>query len=257
MTGANDNQRTVLVTGASRGIGRAIALAFAECGDKVIINHPNDDRAAGETATLVADNGGEPFIVAADLSNADDIASMVETVYRDVGEVDVLVNNAGICPFRDFFDISVELWDQVHAVNLRGAFILTQAIAKRMIDSDCSDGCIISVSSISAWVGGAEQVHYCPTKAGLSSLMKSLAIVLGPHGIRCNAVLPGTIATDLNRDDLAKDGKLKYFEKRIPVGRVGEPQDIAGVVRFLASPDAAYINGAEVLIDGGMFVNLQ
>jgi L-rhamnose 1-dehydrogenase len=111
-------------------------------------------------------------------------------------------------------------------------------------------------TSVSAWVGGSRQVHYCPSKAAVSSLMKSLAIVLGPHGITCNAVLPGVIGTDLNRDDLTED-KTRYFRERIPVGRVGAPDDIAGVVAFLLSGDAAYVNGAEVLVDGGLLVNLQ
>jgi L-rhamnose 1-dehydrogenase len=118
-------------------------------------------------------------------------------------------------------------------------------------------GRIISLSSISAWVGGSQQVHYCATKAGVSSLMRSMAIALGPHGITCNAVLPGAIETDINRADLAQPGKRGYFERRIPLGRVGQPEDVAGVIWLLAQPEAAYINGAELLVDGGMFVNLQ
>lgn len=250
------SSQVVLVTGASRGIGRAIAIAFAEKGAKVVINHPGDEEAAAETAELVNKAGGTALMVKADVSIPEEIEQMVSQVYDHWGQVDVLVNNAGICPFLDFFDIDVETWDRVHQVNLRSAFILSQLISKRMIKAG-RGGRIVSVSSISAWVGGASQVHYCPTKAGLSSLTKSLAIVLGPHGINCNAVLPGTIATDINREDLAQDGKQQMFEERIPLGRVGKPDDIAGVAVFLASPEASYINGAEILVDGGHFVNLQ
>jgi L-rhamnose 1-dehydrogenase len=108
-----------------------------------------------------------------------------------------------------------------------------------------------------AWVGSSQQVHYCATKSGVSSLMRSLAIVRGPHGITCNAVLPGVIATDINREDLAKPGKREQFEARIPAGRIGEPDDIAGAIWLLSQPEAAYVNGAELLVDGGLFVNLQ
>jgi L-rhamnose 1-dehydrogenase len=118
-------------------------------------------------------------------------------------------------------------------------------------------GRIISISSISALVGGGLQTHYTPTKAGIHSLMQSLAIVLGPHGITCNSVLPGAIATDINREDLSDPEKRAYFEQRIPVGRIGAPDDIAGPVAFLASEEARYVNGSALLVDGGLFVNLQ
>jgi L-rhamnose 1-dehydrogenase len=167
--------------------------------------------------------------------------------------VDVLVNNAGICPFRSFFDIDVELWDRVHHVNLRGAFLVTQAVTRRMVDVG-RPGRVISVSSISAWTGGVLQTHYCPTKAGVSALMKSLALVLGPKGITCNSVLPGIITTDINRVDLARPGRQEFFAERIPLG-LGTPEDVAGAITLLARPEAAYINGAELLCDGGLIVN--
>lgn len=249
--------RTVLVTGAARGIGRATAVRFGQEGARVAINHPPGEREhAEETAESVRSGGGEPLLVEADVADPEAIRAMAGNVRDRWGPVDVLVNNAGICPFADFFDIDVELWDRVQHVNLRGTFLVTQAFTRQMVDAG-SGGRVISVSSISALVGGAQQVHYCPTKAGISSLMKSLAIVLGPHGITCNAVLPGTIATDINADDLARDGKREYFEQRIPAGRVGEPRDIAGVIWLLSQPEAGYMNGADVLVDGGLFVNLQ
>lgn len=257
MSTETSNPRTVLVTGAARGIGRATAARFGREGARVAINYPPGERDHAEhTATLVADAGGTPLPVEADVADPDAVTRMAETIHSKWGPVDVLVNNAGICPFADFFDIDVDLWDRVHHVNLRGVFLVTQAMTREMVARG-RGGRVISVSSVSAWVGGSQQVHYCATKAGISSLMKSLAIVLGPHGITCNAVLPGAIATDINRDDWSDEKKLAYLQGRIPNGRIGQPEDIAGVIWLLSQPEAGYANGAEVLVDGGLFVNLQ
>src|SRR5205823_2776493 len=180
----------------ARGIGRATAVAFARAGALVVANHPGEPEAVAETVGLARAEGPEPLVVEADVADPGQVEAMEQSVYERLGAVDVVVNNAGVCPFRNFFDIDVELWDRVHNVNLRGVFLVTQAFTRRMV-AEGRPGHVISVSSIPAWVGGAQQVHYCPTKAGVSSLMKSLAIVLGPHGITCNAVLPGVIETDI------------------------------------------------------------
>jgi L-rhamnose 1-dehydrogenase len=251
-----DRDTTALVTGASRGIGRAIAVSLAEEGCRVAINFAQDRSAADETARLVQGAGGSPLVVQADVGRAGDVERMVTDTLAAFGHLDVLVLNAGICPFTPFFEITEEIWDRTHAVNLKGAFLTAQHAARAMVDLG-RGGRIIAVSSISALVGGSEQVHYCPTKAGLSALMRSLAIVLGPHGITCNAILPGTIETDINRADLAKPGKKEYFASRVPLGRVGEPKDVGDVVKLLVRDEARYINGSEIVVDGGMLVNLQ
>lgn len=257
MTDTQGSERAVLVTGAARGIGRAVAAKFGGEGARVAVNYPPGEREhAEETARQVSEAGGTPYPIEADVADPAAVERMAQAVDDQLGPVDVLVSNAGICPFTDFFDIDLELWDRTQNINERGAFLVTQNVTRRMAAAG-RGGRVIAVSSISAWVGGAQQVHYTPTKAGVSSLMKSLATVLGPHGITCNAVLPGTIATDINRDDLAQPGKQEYFEKRIPLGRIGAPEDIAGAVWLLARPEAGYINGAELLVDGGLFVNLQ
>jgi len=246
-----------LVTGASRGIGRDVALRLARDGATVVVNHPGEEEHAQAVVREILDGGGRAAAMKADVAASAEVRAMVERTTDELGPIQILVNNAGICPFHDFLDMPEELWDRVHSVNLKGTFLCSQAVARALVDRKLP-GKIVSMSSISAWVGGSNQVHYCATKAGISSLMKSLAIVLGPHGINCNAVLPGAILTDINRDVLQEGSPLsERFKTRIPLGRVGQPADIADVVAFLCSDDARYMNGAEVLVDGGMYVDLQ
>jgi L-rhamnose 1-dehydrogenase len=249
--------RRVLVTGSSRGIGRATAEAFARAERaSVIINHLGDHEAASATATAVADGGGQPLVVEADMADPDAIERMVRTATDELGAIDVAVLNAGVCPYADFFDVDVALWNRTHDVNLRGAFLTAQHVSRTMIEAEIH-GSIIGLSSVSALVGGSRQVHYCPTKAGMSALIRSIAIVLGPHGIRCNAVLPGSIETDINRADFAQPGKREYLESRIPLGRLGEPADVADVIWSLTQPAMRYIHGAEIIVDGGLLINLE
>jgi L-rhamnose 1-dehydrogenase len=250
-------QRSVLVTGAARGIGRATAERFGREGARVAVNYPPGERDHAEhAAKLVRAAGGDALLVEADIAEPAAVAAMAAAVHDAWGPLDIVVNNAGICPFADFFDIDLELWDRVQHVNLRGCFLVTQATTRHMVAAGRA-GRIVSVSSVSAWVGGAQQVHYCATKAGISSLMKSLAIVLGPHGITCNAVLPGAIATDINRDDWTQPGKREYLNARIPIGRIGDPADVADLIWMVAQPEARYVNGADIVVDGGLLVNLQ
>jgi L-rhamnose 1-dehydrogenase len=192
----------------------------------------------------------------ADVSDSIAVQAMFDATVAQFGGVDILVNNAGICPFVEWFDLTEEVFEHVHQVNLKGAFSCSQAASRIMRDQG-RGGRIISLSSISALVGGSFQTHYTPTKAGIRSLMQSLAIVLGPYGITCNSILPGTIVTDINREHYQDSSILARDQGRVPLGRLGEPNDIAGVAAFLASEDARYINGADILVDGGLFVNLQ
>jgi L-rhamnose 1-dehydrogenase len=247
--------RVAVVTGGSRGIGRGICERLATTGLQVVVNHPGDDEHAQATVLAIEETGGSAVAIGADVSRKDEVDAMFASVVERYGRVDILVNNAGICPFAEFLDIDEELWDRVHAVNLKGAFLCSQAAARAMLDRG-EGGRIVSVSSISALVGGPLQVHYTPTKAGIRSLMQSLALVLGPHGITCNSVLPGTIATDLNAQFFEDEERRQRYEAGIPVGRLGSPADVAGAVAYLVSDEAAYVNGADILIDGGAFVNL-
>lgn len=248
--------KTVLVTGASRGIGRATAIECARQGADVAINHWNDEANARTAVQEIEALGRRAIAIDGDVADPAAAPAFVEAAVRALGGVDVFVSNAGICPFHAFLDMPLETFERTMRVNLHGAYWMTQAAANRMKDQG-RGGSIIAISSISALVGGEMQTHYTPTKAGVHSLMQSCAIALGKYGIRCNSVMPGTIATDINKEDLSDPAKRAYMEGRIPLGRLGEPRDVAGCVVFLASDLARYVTGASVLVDGGLFVNLQ
>ena len=177
-------------------------------------------------------------------------------VEKEMGNVDVLVNNAGICPFKDFFDIDMGLFEKVMKVNVESHYFITQAIARRMVSSGIK-GRILFISSISSIVGGEFQTHYTITKSGLNGLVHSLAIVLGKHGILVNSLEPGTILTDINAEDLSNMEKRKYMESRTAVKRLGLPEDMVEPALFLLSDQNTYVTGTELLADGGMLVNLQ
>jgi L-rhamnose 1-dehydrogenase len=248
--------KTVLITGASRGIGRGTAIECARQGADLALNWYKDRDGIDETIAAVRALGRRVIEVEGDVAQRESATRFVSAAVSTLGAVDVFVSNAGICPFHTFLDTPQETFERTMAVNLHGAYYMTQAAANCMKDQG-RGGSIIAISSISALVGGGTQVHYTPTKAGVHSLMQSCAIALGRYGIRCNSVMPGTIATDINKEDLADPRKRAYMEDRIPLGRLGEPRDVAGCVVFLASDLARYVTGASVLVDGGLFVNLQ
>ena len=250
--------RTALVTGASRGIGRETALRLARRGVAVIVNFPpGDESLAEEVVAAIQAAGGTATAMVADISRSDHVHDMIARAHADLGPIQILVNNAGICPMHEFLTMDEALFRRVQDVNVFGAFLCSQLIARELVQRKLP-GRFVFVSSISAWVGGSMQTHYCPSKAAISSLMKSLAIVLGPSGINCNAVLPGAILTDINRALLQPGQPLRaHLMGRIPLGRVGDPDDVADVILFLCEEGSRYMNGSEVLVDGGMFVNLQ
>ena len=248
--------KVVLITGGSRGIGAAVAVEMAKQGADVAINSHSGGDAAAEVIAAVEAHGRRCISVEGDVALPETATAFVNAAVEAFGKVDVFVSNAGICPFHAFLDMPAETLKRTMEVNLHGAYFMTQAAANQMVKQG-RGGAIVAISSISALVGGEFQTHYTPTKAGVHSLMQSCAIALGKHGIRCNSVLPGTILTDINKDDLADPAKREYMEGRIPLGRLGQPEDIGGAVAFLASDMAAYVTGAALLVDGGAFVNLQ
>jgi L-rhamnose 1-dehydrogenase len=247
--------KVVIVTGAARGIGRAIAEGFAREGARVVIADILREEGEG-TAARLAELGGQGLFIQTDTSRKADVDAMVQRTVDEFGRIDVLVNDAGICPFEDFLTMSEELWDRVLDVNLKGYFLCSQAVARVMVAKGIR-GRIVHVSSISAIVGGAQQAHYCASKAGINLLSASMAIALGPYGITSNCVLPGPILTDINREDLSNPEKAAYFQKRTPIKGIGDPQDVVGPVLFYASDEAAYCTGSTLVVDGGILVNFQ
>ena len=248
--------KTVLVTGGSTGIGRAAAIGAAQHGANVAINYASSDDKAASCVAEIEALGQRGLAVKGDVALPETATDFVSKAVEAFGRVDVMVSNAGICPFHAFLDMPVETVDRTFRVNLHGAYYMVQAAANQMVKQG-EGGAIVAVSSISALVGGEFQTHYTPTKAGVHSLMQSAAIALGKYGIRCNSVLPGTILTEINKDDLADQDKRDRMTTRIPLGRLGESEDLAGPIVFLASDMAAYVTGAALLVDGGAFVNLQ
>lgn len=245
------------ITGAVTGIGRAIAVEMAANGAKVAVNHLDNENQARLARELETEIGLANFLaVPGDISKPETSSMLVSDTVARFGKLDIFVSNAGICEFKEFTEIDPETYYRTVDINLNGTFFAIQAAARQM-KKQGTGGSIIGVSSISALVGGAFQTHYTPTKAGILSLIQLTACALGPYGIRCNALLPGTIRTALNEEDLVDDEKRKYMEGRIPLKRLGQPEDLAGPAVFLASDMSKYVNGAQILVDGGAFVNFQ
>ncbi|KAI0018688.1 hypothetical protein F4780DRAFT_781214 [Xylariomycetidae sp. FL0641] len=267
--------KTAIITGGTTGIGRAIALEYVRQGAHVVVNHLDLERDRPHLASLLAEVSqlqqqasaasdhhiGTLDHLPGDVTDpATGAALVAHAVARSPsGRLDICVSNAGICTFADFLSCSPDLFSATVRTNLDGAFYVVQAAARQMAQRQSPPGgSVIGVSSISALVGGGQQTHYTPTKAGVLSLMQSCAVALGKHGIRCNALLPGTIKTQLNEEDLADDKKREYMETRTPLGRTGVPHDMAGPAVFLACEElSGYVTGAQLLVDGGLFVNLQ
>ena len=247
--------KVVIVTGSARGIGQAIALGFGREGAKVVVADIRIEQGKA-SEDKIKNEGGHALFIHTDVSRKIDVDAMVSETLKTFDQIDVLVNNAGICPFKNFLEISEDMWDQVLEVNLKGYFLCSQAVAKAMIKKSIK-GRIVNISSISSIVGGEQQAHYCSTKAGINLLTASMAIALGPYGITCNAVLPGPIETDINKEDLANQAKRDYFIKRTPLRRIGQPEDLVGPVMFFASDDSNWCTGSTLVVDGGILVNFQ
>jgi len=238
-----------LVTGASRGIGRGVAEGLAEAGARVAINHPPgaDERAAAEAAVeAVRDGGGEAMALEGDVSDADSVTEMVGSVESAYGSVDILVNNAGILTQSRLQDMSVEMWDETMAVDLRGVFLTTRFALPGMLDS--GGGAVVNVASQLGLIGGEELVHYSAAKGGVVAFTRALAREVSPE-VRVNAVAPGPVETAL-LDDITEEWRQDK-QAGLPMDRLGQVDDIVPTVVFLASDDAAYYTGQTLSPDGG------
>ncbi|KAL3464955.1 hypothetical protein BJX64DRAFT_297745 [Aspergillus heterothallicus] len=258
--------KTAAITGGTTGIGRAIALEFIRQGCNVAINHlglPKDEHLRHSLLKEVESlhkkgaSVGNVLEIAGDVTDPKTSQSLIHEAVKQWGKLDIFVANAGVFRQAELLEIEPALLNHSLDVNVKGAFYSCQAAARQMVEQG-EGGSIIAISSVSALVGGGLQCHYTPTKAATLSLMQSMAISLGKHKIRCNALLPGTINTQLADHDMKNPTKKAYLEARIPLGRIGDPEDMAGPAVFLASEHMSrYVNGSGLLADGGMFSNLQ
>ena len=242
--------KTVIVTGGARGIGEGIARCFAGHGARIILADVEIELAK-ETATKLVDAGAQDaYAVSCDITKREEVADMVDAVSEKNGGIDVLVNNAGICPFVNIMEMSPEVWHRTIDVNLNGAFHCTQLTAKRMIDRG-QGGRIVFITSLAEHVTGPAQVDYAASKSGLRGCMFGFATALGKHGITCNAVAPGMIMTPMTEHHWKKPENAAFLQERVPVGRIGTPEDIGKACVYLASAEADYVNGISLRVDGG------
>jgi 3-oxoacyl-[acyl-carrier protein] reductase len=235
--------KVALVTGASRGVGRAAAIALAQAGACVAVNYRSDERKALQTLHDLTSAGGQGMVVHADVSRSTEVANMVKSVERDLGPVEILVNNAGIIRPQALEEIREEDWDELIAVNLKSAFLCTQAVLEGMRIRRW--GRIINISSLAAQIGGLVGPHYSASKAGLLGLSHCYAMMLAKEGITVNAINPALIETDM----LFENPNVRA--DMIPVGRFGRPEEIASVVILLARN--GYITGQSISVNGGMY----
>jgi 3-oxoacyl-[acyl-carrier protein] reductase len=245
-TSAPMTGQTAIVTGASRGIGRCVALALAEAGAEVVVNYARSAEAAEAVVAEILEAGGQAYALKADVAEEPAVKAMVDTVLERSGRIDALINNAGITRDGLLMRMKMDDWQAVINLNLTGVFLCTRAVTRTMLKQ--KSGRIINITSVVGLMGNAGQANYAAAKAGVVGLTRSAAKEMASRGITVNAVAPGFIATDMTKD-LNAEGILAA----IPLGRFGNPEQVAGAVRFLAAdPAAAYITGQVLQVDGGM-----
>jgi 3-oxoacyl-[acyl-carrier protein] reductase len=247
---SDDDRRVAVVTGAVRGIGRAVALQLAADGFCVVVNYRGDEDLATSLVNELKALGTDALAVRADITSADDVAALIETTLNTFGRLDVLINNAGITRDTLLMRMSEADWDAVLTTNLKGAFLCSKAAIRPMMRQ--RSGSIVNLTSVVGLVGNAGQANYAAAKAGLVGFTRSLAKEVGSRGITVNAVAPGFIETRLT--DILSDELKEGAKTRIPLGRLGQPEDVASAVAFLVSPGARYITGHVLSVDGGMFM---
>ncbi|MEG6584084.1 3-oxoacyl-[acyl-carrier-protein] reductase [Dendrosporobacter sp. 1207_IL3150] len=240
--------KVALITGASRGIGRAVAIELAKAGAKVIINYSGNITAAQDVENVIKSNGGEAIIIQSDVASSESVDAMVKQVMDSYGRIDILVNNAGITRDNLLMRMKEEDWDAVMNTNLKGIYNCTKAVSRIMMKQKC--GKIINMTSVVGITGNAGQSNYAAAKAGVIGFTKSMAKELASRGITVNAVAPGFIATDMTA--VLPDQVKSELTTKIPLGRLGSTDDISAAVLFLVSEAANYITGQTLNVDGGM-----
>lgn len=247
-----------LVTGASSGIGEAVARHLARAGASVVVNYHSDRESAETIVNEIRSGGGEAIAIGANVAKEDDVKTMFDQMLQTFGTIDILVNNAGLQRDAAFVDMTLDEWNQVITVNLTGQFLCAREAAKEFLrrgvkpDISCAAGKIICISSVHEVIPWAGHVNYAASKGGIEMMMKSIAQELAPHKIRVNSIAPGAIKTDINRAAWNTPEAEAKLLQLIPSGRVGEPGDIGKAAVWLASDDSDYVNGATLYVDGGM-----
>lgn len=242
--------KTALVTGASRGIGRAIAQRFAAEGAFVVVNYAGNEAAAGETLAAIAAAGGDAVLSRFDVGDASQVDAAVKAIVEQRGRIDILVNNAGVTRDNLLMRLTGDDFDAVVRTNLKGTFLVTKVVSRQMIRQ--RSGRIVNMSSVVGEMGNAGQSVYAATKAGIIGFTKAMARELAPRSITVNAIAPGFITTDMTQS--LPEATRAEFAERIPLGRFGAPEEVAELALFLASDAAAYVTGQVVNINGGMYM---
>ncbi len=244
--------KVAIVTGAGKGIGRAIALGFAREGAAVALNDFQSIGAAEETAQSIRDARGKAAAIRADISDLAAHDALIQAALREFGKLDILVNNAGIEIHEPVLDATPETWDRIIGVNLMGAYFLSSKAAAVMRHS--GGGKIVNISSVHDSEPLRDRAIYSISKGGMRMLTKSLALELGEYNIHVNAIAPGAILTDMNRKQIGQGPRRERLLERIPAKRIGDPVDIVGAAVFLASPESDYVTGATIYVDGGFLL---
>ena len=249
--------KTAIVTGGSSGIGKSIAIAYGKQGANVVVNYRSGEEEANEIVEGIKKEGGNAIAVGGDVSKEEDVLRLFQETYDHYGSIDILVCNAGIQKDSKFSDMSLEDWQKVIDVNLTGYFLCARQATKEFLRNKSNEnkkavGNIIFVSSVHDVIPWAGHVNYAASKGGVLMLMKSLALEVAPQKIRVNAISPGAIKTDINKDVWQDEEKTKELLKLIPYGRIGKPEDVAEVAIWLASDKSDYVTGTTIYVDGGM-----
>lgn len=245
--------KVALVTGGSRGIGKGVVLALAKAGATVVINYVSHQDEAEQVAVEVGALGRQAITVRTDVSQKTQVEQMTGEVVDKLGKIDILVNNAGILSSEPFLEMQEKTWDQMIEINLKGQFLVAQAVAKQMVLKKIK-GKIINISSIASGqvgVGFPGIAHYCATKGGIIAMTEAMALELGKYGINANVIAPGAIESDMTKGMLADEVMKRGILARIPKGRIGKPEDIGSMAVFLASDESDYCTGATFYVDGG------
>lgn len=242
--------KVAVVTGGSRGIGRAIALRLAEGGATVVVNYHRNEAAAAEVVDQIKANGGDALAVQADVSQVADAQALMAAAKKAFGSIDILVNNAGTTRDTLIMRMSEEDWDIVIDTNLKGTFNCIKAASRQMMRQ--RSGRIVNITSVAGLAGNAGQANYASAKAGIIGLTKTIAKELGSRGVTCNAVAPGFVYTDLTSS--LPEELIQLAVDRTPLGRTGTPEDTAAAVAFLVSDDASFITGQTLAVDGGLAI---